>query len=379
MHDRPSATTDSARRSSGPILGRLEHLPCCFIAPPDLLARLAEEGDTDERKAAIQTMAASASLRTRRSILGTLVREQGVAALAAAFLPPSPGKQITVYDADHGGRSGLPGEEKRRTGDDPVGEQAVDEAFDGSDKTYDFYKAVFGRDSVDDHGLELVSSVHYGVNFDNAFWDGSQMVYGDGSGRIFQVGALTQAIDVIAHELTHAVTMFTANLEYHGQSGALNESFSDVFGSLVKQYGLGQSAEDADWLIGKGTLAPGLGGALRSMEKPGTAFQGDQQPAHMDHYRDLPDDNDPQNDNGGVHINSGIPNKAFYLAAMTIGGNAWEKAGKIWYVTLTEHLQPDADFAAAANATVAVAGKLFPEGPAEQDAVRKAWQEVGVL
>jgi Zn-dependent metalloprotease len=324
-------------------------------------------------------MAASASLRTRRSILGTLVREQGVAAFAQALMPPSTGKQVTVYDAHHGGRSGLPGEKKRGTDDGPSSDTAVNEAYDGSDQTYGFYQDVFERDSVDNHGLELVSSVHYGVNFDNAFWDGSQMVYGDGSGRIFAVGALTTAIDVIAHELTHAVTMFTANLEYHGQSGALNESFSDVFGSLVLQHSRGESAEQAEWLIGKGTLAPGLGEALRSMKDPGNAFPGDQQPAHMRDYRDLPDDNDPRNDNGGVHINSGIPNRAFYLASMAIGGNAWEKAGRIWYVTLTERLGATADFAEAANATVAVAGELFSEGGAEQSAVQTAWQEVGVL
>jgi Zn-dependent metalloprotease len=355
------------------------HRPCCFIAPPDLLARLAEEGSADERKAAIQTMAASASLRTRRSILGTLVQERGVAALAAGLVPPSTGKKITVYDAQNRGRSGLPGKMERGTGDPESPDAAVNQAYDGSDTTYGFYNDVFGRDSVDGEGLELVSSVHYGVDFDNAFWDGAQMVYGDGSGRIFQKGALTTAIDVIAHELTHAVTMYTANLEYHSQSGALNESFSDVFGSLVKQHSLGQTAKQADWLIGEGTLAPALGRALRSMEKPGTAFPGDQQPAHMDDYRDLPDDNNPRNDNGGVHINSGIPNKAFYLAATKIGGNAWEKAGRIWYDTLTQRLQSTASFVDAADATVAVAGNLFSQGGAEQSAVQSAWQEVGVL
>jgi Zn-dependent metalloprotease len=292
---------------------------------------------------------------------------------------PSTGKQITVYDAEHHGRNALPGQRKRRTGDGASSDAAVNEAYDGSDKTYGFYHDLFERDSVDDHGLELVSSVHYGVNFDNAFWDGSQMVYGDGSGRIFVVGALTTAIDVIAHELTHAVTMFTANLEYHGQSGALNESFSDVFGALVKQHSRGESVTDADWLIGEGTLAPGLGRALRSMDDPGSAFQGDRQPGHMDGYRDLPDDNDPRNDNGGVHINSGIPNKAFYLAATAIGGNAWEKTGRIWYVTLTERLRSTANFVDAANATIAVAGDLFSGGGAEQGAVQAAWQEVGVL
>ena len=151
---------------------------------------------------------------------------------------------------------------------------------------------------------------------------------------------------------------------------------SDVFGSLVKQYHLKQSAAKADWLIGAGTLVPALGKALRSMAKPGTAYDGDNQPAHMDNYVDLPDDGDPRNDSGGVHINSGIPNHAFYLAATKLGGNAWEKAGPIWYGALTQHLQPDSQFADAAAATVEAAGKLF--GSAEVTIVRDAWKAVGL-
>jgi Zn-dependent metalloprotease len=114
------------------------------------------------------------------------------------------------------------------------------------------------------------------------------------------------------------------------------------------------------------------------MKEPGTAYEGDSQPAHMDDYVDLPNDNDPRNDNGGVHINSGIPNRAFYLAAAAIGGNAWEKAGRVWYAALTEGLEPDSDFNAAAGATAEAAGQLFGSG-AEHDAVENAWRQVGVL
>jgi Zn-dependent metalloprotease len=205
-------------------------------------------------------------------------------------------------------------------------------------------------------------------------------LYGDGSGRIFVVGGLTKAIDVIAHELTHGVTDFTAGLEYSKQSGALNESFSDVFGSLVKQWSRGQTADEADWLIGEGILVPELGKALGSMKQPGTAYDGDPQPAHMRDYKDLPDDNDPRNDNGGVHINSGIPNKAFQLAAAAIGGHAWARAGRIWYATLTgDRLEPTAGFSDAAQATVAFASELFTPGGSKQQAVQAAWEEVGVL
>jgi Zn-dependent metalloprotease len=305
------------------------------------------------------------------------VRDMNMDVRSLTFVAPPEGERRTVYDAGRDGQSALPGTRVRGEGDPPCDDDAANEAFDGAGTTYDFYKEVLDRDSVDDRALELVSSVHYGVQFENAFWNGGQMVYGDGGGQLFEAGTLTKALDVIGHELTHGVTQFTAGLVYSKQSGALNESMSDVFGSLVKQRALGQTAEEADWLIGANTLHPSLGTALRSMKDPGTANQFDSQPAHMRDYMDLPDDNDPRNDNGGVHLNSGIPNKAFHLAATALGGHAWEKAGPIWYAALTGALGPTSDFAAAAQATVDAAGQKF--STTEQDAVRGAWQEVGVL
>lgn len=351
----------------------------CQIAPPDLLARLAAEGEAAQREAAIQTLAASASLRTQRGLLGRFRRELGVGvAELAGMAGVELGKAVqTVYDNRNNGRSFLPGVRVRGDDDGPVDDPAVNDAFDSTEATYDFYHEIFARDSLDGDGMELVSTVHYGVDFDNAFWNGAQMVYGDGSGRVFQVGALTRSIDVVAHELTHGVTDFTAGLVYSKQSGALNEHMSDVFGSLVKQRNASQAADEADWLIGADTLVPELGRALRSMSEPGTAYTGDRQPGHMDDYVDLPDDNDPRNDNGGVHINSGIPNRAFYLLSVNLGGYAWEKAGRIWYQTLTERLQPESVFTDAAQATLEVADELF--GADERVAVESAWQEVGVL
>src|SRR4051794_10416314 len=312
------------------------HCPCtCFIAPPDLLARLVAEGTPEQKDAALATLSASASLRTQRSIVNRLVRdgEPGVAQLATS-IKVTPQVHNVVYDNHHQGRLQLPGTQVRADKDSKSADAAVNEAFDGAAHTYDFYNKVLKRNSIDGKGMTLVSSVHYSNRFDNAFWNGGQMVYGDGSGQLFEVGGLTKALDVIGHELTHGVTQFTAGLEYSKQAGALNESISDVFGSLVKQYHLKQTAAQADWLIGAGTLVPALGKALRSMSKPGTAYNGDNQPDNMANYVDLPDDGDPRNDNGGVHINSGIPNRAFYLAATALDAHAWDKAGPIWYGAL---------------------------------------------
>jgi hypothetical protein len=189
----------------------------------------------------------------------------------------------------------------------------------------------------------------------------------------------TRSMDVIGHELTHGVTETSANLTYSGQSGALNESVSDVFGSLVKQRVLGQSADEADWLIGADLLAPGVDGvALRSMKAPGTAYDDprlgkDPQPADMSGYVQTSDDN------GGVHINSGIPNRAFQLVASAVGGNAWEAPGQIWYDVLTgSAIRADCDFARFAELTVAAAVSRFGTTSTEAEAVRSAWQTVGV-
>jgi Thermolysin metallopeptidase, alpha-helical domain len=179
-------------------------------------------------------------------------------------------------------------------------------------------------------------------------------------------------VDVLGHEFTHAVTQFTAALTYDGQSGALNESVSDCFGMCVKQRALGQTAATADWLVGEGIFLPGIDArALRDMAHPGTAYDDpalgkDPQVGDMADYVHTTDDN------GGVHTNSGIPNRAFYLAATAIGGDTWEGAGQIWYAALTGgRVTSGSDFAGFAAATVAEAG-------AHAEAVTQAWTTVGV-
>lgn len=278
-----------------------------------------------------------------------------------------------IYDAEN--TQNLPGTLIRDEGQPTNGDVAAEEAWNYLGITYDFYWQTFKRNSLDNKGLKLDGTVHYGKAYQNAFWNGQQMVFGDGDGVIFN--RFTIALDVVAHELTHGVTETEAGLVYFQQSGALNESMSDVFGSLVKQFHLKQSADQADWIIGEGLLAKGIHGrGLRSMSAPGTAYDDpqlgkDPQPADMAHYIETRDDN------GGVHLNSGIPNRAFYLAAKALGGFAWELAGQAWYDTLCDKALPqDADFSTFARFTIEHGGKRFNRSVAE--AIQAAWQQVGV-
>ena len=344
----------------------------CTILPPRILRRIAEQGDAQQRTTALNTLAGDATIRMARatySLLEVRTHQTDVSAVA-------PVKQRTIYDAKMG--STLPGTVVRAEGARASKDVAVNEAYDGLGDTWDFYSTVYQRNSIDGEGLHLDASVHYRRQYDNAFWDGHQMVFGDGDGRLFN--RFTIAIDVIGHELTHGVTGDEVGLVYMGQPGALNESISDVFGSLIKQYTLKQTADKADWLIGAGLLARGVKGvALRSMKAPGTAFDDpvlgkDDQPANMKDYVQTSDDN------GGVHTNSGIPNHAFYLAAVQIGGYAWDKAGKIWYETIRDpSLRNTATFAQFAAATQSNAARLYGHDGAEYKAVTDAWTQVGVI
>lgn len=335
----------------------------CFIIPPHILKEIVERCTGQRRARALEGLAIASEIRGARSVraLVGLVLSAGT-------------KRRTIYDAK-GGRQ-LPGVLVRGEGAKRSSDVAVNEAYNGSGAVYDFYNKVYGRNSVDGNGMRLDSTVHYGKNYDNAFWNGQQMVYGDGDGELFR--RFTISLDIIGHELTHGVTQFEAALEYQDQPGALNESMSDVFGSLVKQWVRKQTAKQADWLIGAGLLGPNVKGkALRSMAAPGTAYDDpalgkDPQPAHMrDYYKGTAD-------NGGVHINSGIPNRAFYLTAMALGGRAWERAGRIWYVALRDRLRPNSGFGEARRATIAAATELYGRSSKETKAVAAGWSGVGV-
>jgi Zn-dependent metalloprotease len=279
-----------------------------------------------------------------------------------------------VYDAGNGFQ--LPGKLVRDDADTLSGDREADEAFDGAAATDRLYRQAFGRDSLDGHGMTLVSTVHYGDRYNNAFWNGQQMAYGDGDGILFQ--ALTRSLSVIGHELSHGVVQFSGGLRYQDESGALNESFADVFGVLTVQYKRGQKAREASWLVGDGILGPDVQGeALRSLKAPGRAYDDpilgkDPQPYHMDLFVST------SSDNGGVHINSGIPNHAFYLLAQYLGGYAWEKAGPIWYDALQSINNPFATFVDWADETVARAHDRFGAGSLEALYTRRAWRLVGI-
>lgn len=341
-------------------------MSCSFI-PAHIFQNILKTGTSVQKSGAVEALY---GIRTFLATEHSIARD---------FLTKLAGKETAfegrfVYDAEN--TMSRPGKLVRKEAQNAHSDKTVNEAFDGSGTTYDFFKSVYGRNSIDDRGMKLVSTVHFGKNYANAFWDGQQMTYGDGDGRIFN--SFTSVIDVIGHEISHGVTERTAGLVYRDQPGALNEHFSDVFGSLIKQYSKKQTADKADWLIGEGLFTKNVDGrALRDMKHPGTAYNDrkigkDPQPDHMSKFVKT------SQDQGGVHINSGIPNRAFCNAAMNMGGFAWEKAGKIWYQALTTELGENSQFKDAVNATVKVAGKLYGKTSTEYKAVVDGWNVVGL-
>jgi len=357
-----------------PIKGRGERCSIFCIVPPEIFERIARNGDDQQREWALSTLSRDHSLRAAR-LQNILTGTDAVHRVDALAMAPAGVPKRTISDVH--GTEQLPGEVVRAEGGPASGDEAADEAYDGFGATYKLYWEVFQRNSIDDAGMPLDGVVHYGQGYDNAFWDGNRMIFGDGDGQLFN--RFTISLDVIGHELTHGVTEHTIGLNYWQQPGALNESISDVFGSLVKQYQLGQSADQADWLIGAGLLTSNVHGeALRSMKSPGEAYDDpvlgkDPQPAHMRDFVET------TTDNGGVHTNSGIPNHAFYLLATKLGGNAWDKAGEIWYLTIRDpQLKPTARFRTFALGTRRAARRLYGIGSPEEGCVVEAWGEVGV-
>ncbi|UVJ42970.1 M4 family metallopeptidase [Pseudomonas sp. LS1212] len=348
--------------------------PLHCIVPPYIIERLALSDDPQVRSQAIANLKAGSSFRATRE------SAQAMPGLMAVMSPKRTLHRL-VYTANTSGQ--LPGDLARAEGQSESGDPAVDEAYDGAGITYAFYDKLFQRNSLDDNGMTLISTVHVKrfdyrtrtyVPMDNAFWNGTQMAYGDGAGIWSQ--RFTRSLEVIGHELTHGVQSFTSNLNYYGQSGALNEHFADVFGILVRQWHNNEPASTASWLIGADVLVPApTRRGIRDMEFPGTAFADDPylgddpQPDHMSKYVS------GSGDNGGVHYNSGIPNRAFVLVAKALGANAWDVAGRIWYETMLQ-LNANSQFQHCAEISVQVAGARY--GAPAKKAVKAAWKKVGI-
>jgi Zn-dependent metalloprotease len=265
-----------------------------------------------------------------------------------------------TYSANNG--SSLPGTLRRTEGQGATGDVPVDDAHDHAGITYDYFWSEQGRDSYDGNGATISSTAHYRSNYDNAFWDGSQMVYGDG-GTYFT--PLSGALDVVGHELSHAVTERTAGLIYANESGGLNEATSDIFGASIESWSNGWTIDSDTWKIGEDITRPALGDALRYMDDP--PADG----ASIDNYGDYFSGLD-------VHFSSGIANKFFYLLVQD-PAVSMDEAATLWYRALTLYMTPSTTFAGASTATTSAATDLFGASSAEVAAVRDAWTGVGVV
>jgi Zn-dependent metalloprotease len=343
------------------------HSLFCII-PPYMLENMASSDNAQVRKLAIDTIEASAEARATRRVMREMPEMAIMGALAGK-------KNRMVYDAQGKGMHSLPGKLVRGEGGRTSKDAAVNEAYNHAGTTYDFFLREFGRNSLDGNGMTLVSSVHLGRNLNNAFWNGQQMAYGDGDGYAFI--RFTKALDVVGHELTHGVISHECNLVYRNESGALNEHFADVFGVLIRQWKAKHTAAAADWVIGKEIMGPGtIARGLRDFG-PGPAFQKDPllgtdpQPKHMKHkYKGA-------GDYGGVHINSGIPNHAFYLFARAVGGHAWKVPGRIWYEAMRK-LSSNSEFGDMVANTEMIALALHGKNSAVHKALMASWRQVGL-
>lgn len=324
--------------------------------PPYVTESIAKHGDAAQRMQAQRQL-----LRDRALLPGA--EGQLSAAPAATLLPRG------IYTANNLTR--LPGTLVWRGPPAPLPkDKRVKEAAAGQAATIAYFQFAYGKK------VAVPGTVRYDYHYNNAFWNGAQMVFGDGDGTLFK--PFTCCIEIVGHERQHGVT--GNRMAYHKQSGALNESLSDVFGALTVQYLKGQTAQEADWLIGKGLFTSRVKGrAIRDMANPGTAYDDpvlgkDPQPASMAGYKNLPDNE--AGDYGGVHTNSGIPNRAFVLFAKAVGGKAYDIPGHVWSAALASKYPRDVSFAAFAQITVDRAKALY--GAAIARKLVQAWKTVGI-
>jgi Zn-dependent metalloprotease len=339
----------------------------CSIVPKDVLERLSGDAKlpAEVRKALADTARVSDALRSLRVQAGALTNV--TQAIGAHFVTLAASPSITVYDCKH--TQNLPG--TPIASPKKVKDKTSVRAFDETSRVAEFYRQVFQRNSIDDSGMTLMSSIHYGHKFNNAMWDGTQMLYGDGDGKLFI--DFTNGNDVIGHELTHGVTQHTLQLDYSDDAGGLNESLSDCFGSMFRQWEANQDVKHADWLIGSdimGATAKKRGfKSLRNMANPADPHCLAPQPTH---YSQLTPGMDP-------HYTSGPPNLAFCVACKAAGGKSWESVGQVWYAALTTSgAHPAMKMGDFANRTRQVAHQKFPGEASVAAAIDKGWKQVGL-
>jgi Zn-dependent metalloprotease len=341
----------------------------CHIVPEKVLKRLEADRSfsLEQRKNFADTIKIDVELRKLRTQAGKLTRVVSRLAAPRAMGVVAAPPAITVFDCTHG--QTLPGAQLPDPGNST--DATAKRAFVETSSVAAFYSQVFGRNSIDGAGMAMISSIHYGNDYNNAFWNGSQMTYGDGDGAIFI--DFTNGNDVIGHELTHGVTQHSLQLNYSNEAGGLNESLSDCFGSMFRQWEAKQNVNQADWLIGKDIMGPdalqkGLT-CLRDMANPAAKHCLAPQPTKYSQYTPGMD----------PHESSGIPNLAFYTVAMAVGGNSWDKVGQIWYKSMTGFgPSPNMKMKAFADRTRAVAAQLNPGDTAVAGAVDAGWKKVGL-
>jgi Zn-dependent metalloprotease len=347
-------------------------MQCCHIIPNKVFIQLAKkEKNPVRRKEILNTIQENIRQRYKRSVI---FNNRKLFLSAVRMLTGM--ERRWYYDCNN--TWSFPSEpalkfEESHAQDKPEPRQIIpQEHVYNMDATYDFYRDLYKRKSFDKKSGTVKFFSKYGSNYDNAYWDGESMVFGAGGDYFNDFGG---SLNVVGHEFSHAVDQYDSNLIYEAQSGALSESFADVMACCLEQYVNNESVDQAHWLIGNGIWKTSVVGpkykALRSMAKPGTAYPGDDQPDHMNNYYKGSDDN------FGVHINSGIPNKAFYNFAMELGGDSWERAGKIWYKTVGDQrlVKSNCTFQQFAKATVTIAKRIDSN---TVNSLKESWRLVGI-
>jgi len=343
----------------------------CFAVPKNLLRHLADKSEGAHKQMLLDQIDHSAQLRGARaatSAKGTARPERGTKPL-----------HRQVFDAQ--GQTRLPGALLRHEDGKPVHDNpAANQAYDNLGIALAFFSEVFGRDSADGAGMRIDASVHYGFGFANAMWTGEQMVVGDGDGR--HTHNIAGSLGIIGHELSHALSqhLIKGGLgvvlaadqppQLEGEAGALNESFSDICASMIKQWHAGQDVHQADWLLGEDILAEHAGHAVRSLKDPGNPKLTWPEDDQIKDYKRFKPSQEP-------HTASGVGNHAFYLAATELGGRSWESLGLVWLKGY-QKLQARSTYVDAARATADAAAEVHGKDSKPHQAVRAAWKAVNV-